>query len=160
MKETAMSQPLRRAVVGACLAVLAAAASADKAPRVAPLPSYQQECGACHVAYPPGLLPAASWQRVMDHLPQHYGTDASLDAATRAELARWLAANAGTYKRVGNTPPPEDRISRSSWFVRKHDEVPGAAWTRAAVKGRAHCSACHARADQGEFDEHDVRIPR
>ena len=155
-----MSHPLRRAVAGVCLATLAAAASADKAPRVTPSPSYQQECGACHVAYPPGLLPAASWQRVMDHLPQHYGTDASLDEATRAELTRWLTANAGTYKRVGSTPPPEDRITRSSWFVRKHDEVPAAVWTRAAVKSPANCSACHARADQGEFDEHDVRIPR
>ena len=28
---------------------------------VAPHAKHQQECGSCHVAYPPGLLPAASW---------------------------------------------------------------------------------------------------
>ena len=30
--------------------------------RVPMLAAYQQECSACHMAYPPGLLPAASWQ--------------------------------------------------------------------------------------------------
>ena len=155
-----MSLPFHRIAAGALLAGLAAAASADKGPRVAPLPSYQQECGACHVAYPPGLLPPASWQRLLSHLPQHYGSDASLDPVTLAEISGWLSANAGTYKRVASTPPPADRITRSAWFLRKHDEVPAAAWTRAAIKSPANCSACHARAEQGDFNEHDVRIPR
>ena len=26
---------------------------------------YKNECGACHMAYQPGLLPTASWTRVM-----------------------------------------------------------------------------------------------
>ena len=26
---------------------------------------YAEECGSCHFAYPPGLLPASSWQQVM-----------------------------------------------------------------------------------------------
>ena len=155
-----MSSTFHRLAAGAWLALLAAAASADKGPRVAPLPSYQQECAACHVAYPPGLLPAASWQRLMSRLPQHYGTDASLDAATLAELTGWLTAHAGTWKRVGNTPPPEDRITRSAWFVRKHDEVPASVWRRPSIRSPANCAACHARADRGVFDEHDVRVPR
>jgi hypothetical protein len=123
------------------------------------LPGYRQECAACHLAYPPGLLAAASWQRVMSTLPRHFGTDASLDAASTKALATWLAANAGTYKRVREAPP-EDRITRSAWFTRKHDEVPAAAWKRPAVKSPANCSACHAQADQGDFNEHNVRIPR
>ncbi len=49
--------------------------------RVPLLPAYKQECGSCHLAYPPGLLPASSWQRLMGDLPHHFGTDASLDAA-------------------------------------------------------------------------------
>ena len=61
------------------------AARAEEGARLAQapaLPKYQQECAACHLAYPPGLLPAASWQRLMSNLPRHFGTDASLDAAT------------------------------------------------------------------------------
>jgi mono/diheme cytochrome c family protein len=123
------------------------------------LPVYQQECAACHLAYPPGMLPAASWQRITANLPKHYGTDASLDPATVSELNRWLVANAGTYKRVREVPP-DDRITRSAWFVRKHDEVPAAAWKRASVKSAANCAACHGGAEKGDFSEHLVRIPR
>lgn len=146
------------------LATLAAAGPAfgdgDKHAIRAPLPpQYRQECGACHVAYPPALLPLASWQRVMANLQRHFGTDASTDAAAARELSAWLAANAGSSKRV-REPPPEDRITRSAWFVRKHDEIAAATWKSRAVKSAANCNACHARADQGEFNEHDVRIPR
>jgi hypothetical protein len=155
--------PVRRALVGLLAAIgLAQAAHADgdrHAPRVPLLPLYQQECAACHLAFPPGQLPAASWQRVMSHLPRHYGTDASLDAAMAKELSAWLVANAGTYKRV-REEPPEDRITRSAWFIRKHDEVSAATWNLPAVKSAANCSACHAQAEQGDFSERNVRIPR
>ncbi len=34
--------------------------------------TYQQECAGCHMAYPPGMLPPASWQRIMGSLDKHY----------------------------------------------------------------------------------------
>jgi hypothetical protein len=142
-------------------AALAPVARADDhgASRVPPLPSYTQECGACHLAFPPGLLPAASWQRVMATLPRHYGADASLDATTTRELAAWLARHAGTGKRAGSEPP-QDRITQAPWFLREHREVAAATWKLPAVKTAAHCVACHAQAEQGDFNEHNVRIPR
>lgn len=152
----------------ACLAapLLAVAAltpamadSERSAPAVPMMPKYQQECAACHIAYPPGMLPAASWQRLMQNLPRHYGTDASLDPASVQQLSVWLDKYAGTYKRVRETPP-EDRITRSAWFIRKHDEVSAATWKLAAVKSPSNCMACHAQADQGDFNERHVRIPR
>lgn len=137
-----------------------ALAGANKGGSLAPLlPRYQQECGACHVAYPPGMLPAASWQRLAGNLQGHYGTDASLDPATLRQISAWLAANGGTYKRV-REEPPEDRITRSAWFIHKHDEVPAVTWKLPAVKGAANCAACHAGAEQGDFNERNVRIPR
>jgi mono/diheme cytochrome c family protein len=130
--------------------------------RVPTLPAYQQECASCHLAYPPGLLPAASWRRLMNNLPRHFGTDASIDAAALQQLSGWLEANAGTYKKVARdpTPPPQERITRSAWFVREHDEVPAATWARPAIRSAANCAACHTRAEQGEFRERDIRIPR
>ena len=126
---------------------------------VALLPVYKQECGACHAPFAPGMLPVDSWRRLLNTLPRHYGTDASLDAATLKELSTWLAANAGTYRRVREAPP-EDRITKSAWFIRKHHEVPAAAWQLPAVKSATHCTACHAQAVEGDFNEHSVRIPR
>ena len=135
-------------------------AMADGKGRTVPLlPLYKQECAACHVAYPPTLMPAASWTRIMGNLPKHFGTDASLDLATAKELSGWIIANAGTYKRVSEEPP-HDRITRTVWFDRKHREVSSATWKLAAVKSAANCGACHTKADTGDFNEHNVHIPR
>lgn len=136
---------------------LALADDGKRAPQVGLLPKYRQECAACHVAYPPGMLPAASWQRIMNNLGQHYGTDASLDPAAVKEIGDWLAAHAGADTRAA---PPADRITRSAWFIREHDEVPAAAWKLPAVKSASNCSACHTQANQGDFNERHVRIPR
>lgn len=165
-----MNTPLlRAAAIGAICVLSSLAARADDdehgrgATRTPPLPAYQAECSACHVAFPPGLLPTVSWQRLMANLPRHFGTDASLDAATAKSIDAWLqahAADTARSRRTATAPPPEDRITRSAWFVREHREVTPAAWTRASVKSPANCAACHTRADQGDFSERSVRIPR
>ena len=151
-----------RTALGLVAAAMASTAFADEGAnrtRVPMPPKYVQECAACHVAYAPGLLPAASWQRLIDNLPRHFGTDASLDAATTRELSSWVAAQAATGKRA-QVAPPQDRITLSAWFIREHAEVPSATWKLPAVKSASNCAACHTRADQGDFSEHSVRIPR
>ena len=151
--------------VWACVSVatfgLTHAAWADdkRASLVPPLPEYTQECASCHLAFPPGLLPAASWRRIMDNLPRHYGTDASLDPALTRKLSTWLEAHADTGKRA-REQPSDDRITRAVWFVHEHDEVPAATWKLQAVKSPANCSACHTQAEQGDFRERNIRIPR
>jgi hypothetical protein len=160
----------RRRTAGAVLVLLsllalAPATQADDDHRLAavpPLPAYTQECGSCHVAYPPGLLPAASWQRLMAGLPRHFGTDASLEPATAQAIGDWLAQHAGSARKVQREPaaPPEDRISRSAWFQREHREVSASTWALPAVKSAANCGACHTRAEQGDFSERHLRLPR
>jgi hypothetical protein len=156
-----MNALLHRALLAASVALAAAhPALADGGramPRTVP-PAYTQECASCHLAYPPGMLPARSWQRVMSGLDRHYGTDASLDAATLQQLGTWLQAYAGTYKRVAEEPP-QDRITRSAWFERKHRKVEPAVWHLPSVKSAANCAACHSGAEQGRFDDDDLRLP-
>ncbi len=160
-----LSIPLQRlgrvaAVLWACTGLSATLALADGRP-LQPrqmLPLYTQECAACHLAYPPGLLPASSWRRVMTGLERHYGTDASLDPAAVQQIATWLQANAGTYKRVSEAPA-EDRITRSAWFARKHRELDDTVWRHASVKSAANCAACHTQAEQGRFDDDALRFP-
>ncbi len=122
------------------------------------LAAYAQECAACHTAYPPGLLPAASWQRLMGSLDRHFGTDASLDAGTKQRLDAWLQANAGTGRRTGASPP-QDRITRSAWFQRKHRKVDAAVWKLPSVRSAANCTACHIDAERGDFDDDRLRMP-
>jgi Dihaem cytochrome c len=147
------------AALGIGLCQTAAADDDKRDVQVPLLPSYKTECAACHVAYQPGMLPASSWQRLMTHLPNHFGTDASLDPAAVKALSIWLGGHAATGRRAAE-PPPEDRITRSAWFTRQHDEVPAATWKRVSIKSASNCIACHIGADQGDFNEHNVRIPR
>lgn len=150
------------AALGALAGLTALPALADGGKRLQPASpptAWQQECAACHIAYPPALLPAESWQRLMAGLPKHFGTDASLDAATTRQLSEWLQREAGTGRRV-SPAPPEDRITRGAWFLREHREVSTATWRLPAVQSAARCTACHQQADRGDFNEHQIRIPR
>ena len=161
LARTRFVRTVRRSTALLALACALPAAWADsrEMPASAMLPVHKQECAACHMAYPPGMLPASSWSRMMTRLDQHYGTDASLDAAMVRQIGTWLEAHAGTYKRVREAPP-QDRITQSAWFERKHRDVEPGVWKRAAVGSRANCMACHTRADHGDFDDDRVRIPK
>ena len=56
--------------------------------------TFQQECAGCHVPYAPGLLPAASWTKIMGGLDKHFGVDASLSAAENKTITDFLVKNA------------------------------------------------------------------
>jgi nitrate/TMAO reductase-like tetraheme cytochrome c subunit len=122
------------------------------------LPAYQSECASCHMAYPPAMLSKAAWQKIMQGLDHHYGTDASVDAATRRQIGVWLQAHGGTYKRVEESSPGE-RLSTTQWFESKHRKIDKAVWARQSIKGKAHCQVCHTSADIGNFEDDHVRIP-
>jgi hypothetical protein len=112
---------------------------------------WRAECGSCHVAYPPQLLPAQSWRRLMGGLDRHFGTDASVEAPLRAEITAYLERHAGSGKRVAGAGDTL-RITQTPWFRREHDEV--------ALKNPADCAACHTTADQGDYRERNLRRPR
>lgn len=125
-------------------------------------PTWQAECSACHIAYPPGLLPAASWREMMNTLGDHFGTDASLDAETVAKILPFLEQNAAPERKAESTTDgkPVLRITETRWFKREHDEVAPATWKNPAVKSASNCMACHTAADKGDFNEDNIRIPR
>jgi hypothetical protein len=126
-----------------------------------PPPAYRDECGACHTAYPAEMLPWVSWQRLLAGLNRHFGSDAAIDAPSLAPVRAWLEQNAGRYDKTRlEPPPPQDRITLATWFVRKHLEVNEPVWLRPAIKGPGHCEACHTEAARGDFDEERVLIPR
>lgn len=120
---------------------------------------WKTECSACHVAYPAKLLPAESWKAMMLGLDKHFGSDASLDPVTSAEITAFLETNAGRSREASNAKPPL-RITETGWFKREHDEVPAATWKSPKVKSAANCAACHTRADNGDFNENSLRLPR
>ncbi len=129
---------------------------------------YAEECGACHFAYQPGLLPTASWQRIMAGLSDHFGENAELDATTRTELLGYLTDNAADQANGGRsahiTVSLQDttplRITETAYFRRKHHEIPlRAVKDNPKVGSFSQCNTCHTTASQGSYDEDSVRIP-
>lgn len=159
MQKNSVAGALQMLATLGLIATSSAMADSNKLLPSATPEAYSQECASCHTAYAPGMLPAPSWQRIMKGLDQHFGSDASLDAATTAQINAWLLANAGSYKRV-REEPPQDRITRTVWFERKHRKIDATVWQLPSVKSPANCSACHAGADRGDYDDSNVRYPK
>ena len=130
---------------------------------------YKTECGDCHMAYPPAMLPAASWQGMMGSLEDHFGDNAELDAATADQIAEYLTDNAaresgGEYGerswRATKDRNPPLRITQTDYFRGQHHEIPAKMVTdNTDVVSFSRCETCHGDAEQGNFDEHGVRIP-
>lgn len=149
-------------VFAACLLAMAAClpAHAEGHRYAVNNPAYQAECSACHVAYPPQLLSAASWRAVMGGLDKHFGSDASLDSAAHAEILRYLEAGAGR-RDTSVAGKPQLRISETRWFVHEHsEELPRDIWKHPAVKTAANCAACHTAAEKGDYTERTLRLPK
>jgi cytochrome c553 len=138
-------------------------ALADRLPIPADAPpAFRAECGSCHLAFPPTLLAADDWRRVMSSLDRHYGDNASLDDATRRTIEDFLVRNAGSGRRTQGTgagPGVLPRLTLTGWFRHEHDEVPAAVWKDKSVGSAANCAACHTRAEQGSFRGREIRMP-
>lgn len=157
---TNVSRLSRRAITALCSSLLLAAVAHASGPKTPPAThaGWLRECGSCHVAYPPRLLPAASWRAIMDGLDRHFGSDASIDGPAASEIRAFLQGNAGR-ERFETSGAPVLRISKTRWFLHEHDKVSPAAWRNPQVGSPANCGACHRGAANGRFDEHDVRVP-
>lgn len=145
----------------ALTSAIATTAQADERYRPVKDDIVKKECGSCHMAFQPQLLPKRSWQKIMDGLENHFGEDASLDDATVQHVARYLtenAADAGWMSgkmmrgvKEGETPM---RITELPYWVREHnEEVPVWAWSDPNVKSKTNCQACHRDADRGYYDD-------
>jgi hypothetical protein len=166
-------------VAGLLLAVVGAVLGDDdegehrgrSGPDVTPVSNdlYAKECGACHYAYPPGLLPARSWQKLMANLSDHFGENAELAPEDLRTLTDYMVNNAADKAntrlsaRIARSLPSGEaplRISEVRYIAHEHDELPARMVTEnPQVKSLSQCNACHRRADAGSFNEHDIDIP-
>lgn len=130
---------------------------------------YLAECGSCHFAFQPGLLPQRSWEKIMAELDNHFGDNAEMEPQFHAKILNYLVANSAEHSsylrsqnlnasiKLNETPV---RITDMLYFRRKHNEIPDK-----LVKGNpetgsfSHCNTCHRHAGQGLYNEHDILIP-
>ncbi len=129
---------------------------------------YKSSCGACHLAYQPGLLPARSWRKIMNEPGGHAGGELSLDTKTKAEIERYLTQNSAEQSQskrsrkivasIGSDAPT--RISQVPYIREKHHEIKQDVFARKSIGWRGNCIACHRTAEDGDYDGDNVTIPK
>jgi cytochrome b len=132
-------------------------------------PRWRQECGECHLAFHPTLLPARSWRRLMAEQNEHFGEVLALDPEAVAHLREFLTANAADSERSEpawkihrSTAPGEVplRVTETAYWRRKHAHLDPGVWSDARVGRRHNCGACHLDAEEGTFEDAAMRLPR
>ena len=133
-------------------------------------PLYVKECGSCHFAYSPGLLPARSWELQMKRLESHFGENVNLDPGTRAQSQAYLVDNAADrsgyegsrvfMERVEADQTPY-RLRDVRLFREMHYIVTRVMNTdpRVKVKTLSDCGACHQLAAEGSFGNSELAVP-
>lgn len=132
---------------------------------------YQEECGGCHFAYQPGLLPAKSWELLLtaDALRKHFGVDAELDNDALKVIHDYAMDNAADrswYKRSRKIAaataegPALLRITELRYIFLKHRDIPEKVIKgNKGVKSLSFCDKCHTQSAQGIYDADTVNIP-
>lgn len=131
-------------------------------------PTYTENCGACHFAYQPGLLPSGSWDNILNSLVDHFGEEIDLDPESNKIILEYLKTNAANYssaklsgkimKSLRNQTP--SRITQISYIQRKHHEIQLNVFKRESIGSLSNCLACHTTAEKGIYDDDNVTIPR
>ncbi len=129
---------------------------------------WREECGACHLAFHPSLLPARSWQQMMKEQSSHFGEDLFLEQEDIDEIEQFLVKNAAEQsateaawkidQSIPNTETPL-RITETEYWLDKHADIPSQTWESQKVNGKVNCMACHLDADDGTFEDGAMRIP-
>ena len=131
--------------------------------------TWREICGECHLAYHPTLLPARSWQRILNEQHQHFEEDLDLDAETLAELRQFASNNAAETHltepawQIEQTTPLNQaplRITATAYWREQHEEIPKQIWQHPLVKFKGHCNACHLDAELGTFEDAAMRLPQ
>jgi cytochrome b len=135
-------------------------------PVMTPDAVWASECGSCHEAFHPSLLPRASWATIMAGLHDHFGEDAGLPPAAAAETAAFLQAYAAeawdtkAARLLSNVAVADPlRITAAPFWIRRHRRIDPAVFAAPPVKAKSNCIACHRDAATGRFDAQAIALP-
>jgi hypothetical protein len=129
--------------------------------------TYKETCGECHFAYQPELLPSESWLKILNQLDNHFGEGIETDPDTIKNISDYLTTNGAEnssaersvkiMRCLGGQVPI--RITDIPYIRKKHHELDPAIFKRKSIGSLSNCIACHTTAENGIYDDDDVKIP-
>ena len=131
--------------------------------------TWEEACGECHLAFHPSLLPARSWQKLMQEQEDHFGEDLALDEDVAKEITDFMVNNSAEHgisevAHKVNASIPKDqaplRITGTRYWKHKHEEINERYWKLKSVKSKMNCPACHLDAKTGWFEDSNMRLPK
>lgn len=154
-----------------CAEPLAPGPKADATAALRALPSdplFEAECGDCHMAWHPALLPARSWDLMMARQADHFGEDLMLSPETAGRIQEFLVKHAAELSpteaafRIARTTPPDSsplRITETPFWVEAHASIAPEQFQAEPVRSANRCEACHEDALTGIFANRKIHDP-
>lgn len=130
---------------------------------------FVNECGSCHITYPPFLLPKRSWSMMMQDLENHFGDDASIDEQTNLSILKFLENNSAenstheaSFKILKTLKDNNSTIAitKMAYWKKRHKNIDDDIFLSKEVRSRANCSACHKDIEYGLLENSLIQIPK
>ncbi len=123
------------------------------------------ECGDCHMVFPPGRLTMNGWKKIMTTLSDHFGEDATIDAASAKHIEKYMVSKAfdakgsvpskmkiKQWKKKGIVDPI--RITETPSWKSHHKTKKYKLMSKDVKYERgSNCIVCHKNAERGMYEE-------
>ena len=129
-------------------------------------PLFANECGSCHMIYPPQTLPKKSWQKMMANLDNHFGDDASLEDEDNQKILSYLLKNSSENSKkeysvyLLKSMKKDDTISITEipYWKYKHKNIKKEVFKNPKIKSKSNCKACHSDIEQGLIEDKNIKM--
>lgn len=122
---------------------------------------WKSECGECHMAFPPSLLPSRSWDYLLKNADNHFGEVLTFKNETLEALRKTFANHSAEEEwtesahKINRSLKKDQvplRISDTPYWFKKHAEIKPETWNNLDT-AKARCEKCHSDAYEGIFDD-------
>ncbi len=129
---------------------------------------WREECGSCHLAFHPSLLPARSWKAMMQEQASHFEEDLFLEQEVVKEIETFLMKNSAEQElteaawKINRSIAKTlvlSRITETPYWIKKHQKISKPVWEHRKVNGKVNCAACHLDAKAGTFEDAAMHLP-